>query len=84
MVGMDILTIAGVSDGVDNDYAAQAEGALEGLDDYDMVVIHVEAPDEAAHSGAVADKVAAIERVDSDMVARLRAYDGGKLRLLRW
>jgi 2,3-bisphosphoglycerate-independent phosphoglycerate mutase len=82
MVGMDILTIAGVSDGADNDYAAQAEGALEGLDDYDLVVIHVEAPDEAAHSGAVADKVAAIERVDSDMVARLRAYDGGKLRLL--
>jgi 2,3-bisphosphoglycerate-independent phosphoglycerate mutase len=82
MMGMHILQIAGVSDGADNDYAAQAEGALKALDDHDLVVIHVEAPDEAAHSGAVADKVTAIERVDSDMVARLRAYDDDKLRLL--
>jgi 2,3-bisphosphoglycerate-independent phosphoglycerate mutase len=82
MMGMDILTIAGVSDGADNDYSAQAEGALKALGDHDLVVIHVEAPDEAAHSGSVADKVAAIERVDSDIVARLRAYDDDKLRLL--
>ncbi|MES0329491.1 MAG: cofactor-independent phosphoglycerate mutase [Dehalococcoidales bacterium] len=82
MMGMDIINIAGVSDGDDNDYSAQAEGALKALDDHDLVVIHVEAPDEAAHSGSVADKISAIERVDSDMVARLRAYAGDKLRLL--
>jgi len=82
MMGMDILNIAGVSDGPDNDYSAQAEGALKALDDHDLVVIHVEAPDEAAHSGSVTDKVAAIERVDSDMVARLRTYTVDKLRLL--
>jgi 2,3-bisphosphoglycerate-independent phosphoglycerate mutase len=82
MMGMHILEIAGVSDGADNDYAAQTEGALRALDDHDLVVIHVEASDEAAHSGSVADKVAAIEKVDSDMVARLRAYDDDELRLL--
>lgn len=82
MMGMKILNIAGVSDGADNDYSAQVEGALKALDDNDLVVIHVEAPDEAAHSGSVADKVAAIERVDSDVVARLRAYGGDKLGLL--
>jgi 2,3-bisphosphoglycerate-independent phosphoglycerate mutase len=82
MMGMKILDIAGVSDGADNDYSAQVEGALKALDDNDLVVIHVEAPDEAAHSGSVADKVAAIEKVDSDMAARLRAFGGDKLRLL--
>ena len=82
MMGMHILNITGVSDGADNDYSAQVEGALRALDDHDLVVIHVEAPDEAAHSGSVTDKVAAIERVDSDMVARLCAYAGDKLRLL--
>lgn len=82
MMGMKILDIAGVSDGADNDYSAQAEGALTALGDHDLVVVHVEAPDEAAHSGSVVDKIAAIERVDSAMIARLRAYTGDKLRLL--
>jgi 2,3-bisphosphoglycerate-independent phosphoglycerate mutase len=82
MIGMDILKIDGVSDDQDNDYSAQAEGALKALSDHDLVAIHVEAPDEAAHSGVVADKVAAIEKVDREMVAQLKAYSGDKLRLL--
>jgi 2,3-bisphosphoglycerate-independent phosphoglycerate mutase len=57
MAGLKILDISGVTDNVDNDYAAQAEGALKALDDHDIVFIHVEAPDEAAHSGSAEDKI---------------------------
>ncbi|GAI48100.1 unnamed protein product, partial [marine sediment metagenome] len=46
MVGMDTLDIPGVTDGLDNNYAAQAVGALEALEEHDLVVIHIEAPDE--------------------------------------
>ena len=82
MAGMNILDIPGVTDGLDNDYAAQAEGALVALTDHDLVVIHVEAPDEAAHAGAIDDKVAAIECVDREVVGRLRAWRGDSLRVL--
>jgi len=82
MMGMAILEIAGVSDGPDNDYAAQANGALAALAEHDLVVIHVEAPDEAAHSGSFKDKVDAIQMVDKEVVSRLGAWQPGNLRVL--
>jgi 2,3-bisphosphoglycerate-independent phosphoglycerate mutase len=78
MVGVRVLAIPGVSDGLDNDYAAQANGALQALEKHDLVVIHIEAPDEAAHAGLIDDKIGAIERVDKDVISRLR----GGLRVL--
>jgi len=78
MLGIKVLDIRGVSDGLDNDYAAQASGALQALERHDLVVIHIEAPDEAAHAGLIDDKIKAIERVDSEVISRLR----GGLRLL--
>ncbi|MFH0942408.1 MAG: phosphoglycerate mutase, partial [Chloroflexota bacterium] len=49
---------------------------------HDLVVIHVEAPDEAGHSGSAGDKITAIERVDAEVVGRLRKYRPGRLRVL--
>jgi 2,3-bisphosphoglycerate-independent phosphoglycerate mutase len=82
MVGMEILNIPGVTDGLDNDYADQATGALEALKEHDMVVIHVEAPDEAGHSGSIEDKIEAIQRVDKEMVGRIRNLDKDTFRVL--
>ncbi len=82
MVGMEVLDIPGVTDGLDNDYAAQAVGALEALEEHDLVVIHIEAPDEAAHDGSVEDKVEAIQRVDREVISRLRSWQSDGLRVL--
>ncbi len=82
MAGLEVLDIPGVTDGPDNDYAAQATGALEALGSSDLAVVHVEAPDEAGHVGSVEQKVEAIERVDREMVGRLRAWRGDNLRLM--
>jgi 2,3-bisphosphoglycerate-independent phosphoglycerate mutase len=82
MAGMKVLNIDGVSDGLDNDYAAQAVGALGALEENDLVVIHIEAPDEAAHAGSINDKVEAIEKIDSEVIRRLRSYQKGALRVL--
>jgi len=82
MAGMDSLRIPGVTDGLDNDYAAQAVGALEALETHDLVIIHIEAPDEAAHAGSIDDKVEAIQRIDREVVSRLRTWQPNALRLL--
>ena len=82
MAGMAELEIAGVTDGQDNDYAAQAAGAVEALAKYGLVVVHIEAPDEAAHDHAIDDKIEAIQRADREVVGRLRAWRGDTLRLL--
>lgn len=82
MIGMKILDIPGVTDGLDNDFAGQAAGALAALNQYDLVVIHVEATDEAGHIGSISDKVEAIQRVDKEILSRLRSWRGDKLRVL--
>jgi 2,3-bisphosphoglycerate-independent phosphoglycerate mutase len=82
ITSMDILEIPGITDGMDNDFSGQALGALKSLDDYDLVVIHIEAPDEAGHAGCIDGKVAAIQRIDKEVVSRLRRFEPGNLRLL--
>jgi len=72
LFGIDRLTVAGVTDGSDNDYEAQIKAGLAALADHDLVVIHVEAPDEEGHAGDAAAKIAAIEAIDALMISRLR------------
>ena len=82
MVGMEVLEIPGVTGGLDNDYAAQAGGALRALEKHDLVSIHIEAPDEAAHAGSIDDKVKAIERVDEEVVSRICSWNRDSIRVL--
>jgi 2,3-bisphosphoglycerate-independent phosphoglycerate mutase len=81
MAGMRILNIKGVTDGPDSDNAAQAKGALEALNKNDLVVIHIEAPDEAGHGGHIDEKIKAIESIDAEVISQLRSYRGD-LRVL--
>jgi 2,3-bisphosphoglycerate-independent phosphoglycerate mutase len=82
MAGMEVLEIEGVTDGPDSDHAAQAEGALKSLERNDLVVVHIEAPDEAAHGGSVDEKIAAIERIDAEVLGRVCRWKKAGLRAL--
>jgi 2,3-bisphosphoglycerate-independent phosphoglycerate mutase len=82
MAGIEVLDISGVTDGLDNDYGAQAAGALEALKEHDLAVIHVEAPDEAAHAGSIDDKVEALDRIDREVVGQLLSWEKHSLRIL--
>jgi len=82
MTGMGVLDIPGVKDGLNNDFTAQAAGALAALKEYDLVIIHIEATDEAAHAGSIDDKIEAIQRVDREVVSQLRSWQKDELRLL--
>ncbi|MBU2608775.1 MAG: cofactor-independent phosphoglycerate mutase [Chloroflexi bacterium] len=82
MAGMTVLEIPGVTDGLDNDYAAQAKGALEAFREHDLVVVHIEAPDEAAHGGHADEKIEAIQRVDREVISQIRSWREDDLRVL--
>ena len=82
--GFDRLSIAGVTDGPDNDYAKQAFESLSALEDHDLVVIHIEAPDEMGHAGDAAGKMKALEDIDRKVISRILGYaiNSGDFRLL--
>ncbi|HSB31966.1 MAG TPA: 2,3-bisphosphoglycerate-independent phosphoglycerate mutase, partial [Candidatus Sulfobium mesophilum] len=62
--GFRLLEVPGVTGYLDTNYRGKANAALKALKDVDFVYIHVEAPDEAGHSGKIADKIRAIEDFD--------------------
>ncbi|MCL2655635.1 MAG: 2,3-bisphosphoglycerate-independent phosphoglycerate mutase, partial [Coriobacteriia bacterium] len=74
LFGLDRLDIAGVTDGLDNDFAAQVAGSLDALDTHDLVVIHIEAPDEEGHAGSWQGKMVALEKIDSQVMTRVLTY----------
>jgi len=71
--GMTLIDVPGATGYLDTDYAAKGRAAVEALDGYDLVIVHVEAPDEAGHLGDAAAKVKAIEEVDRHVVGPLLA-----------
>ncbi|MBT9159690.1 MAG: hypothetical protein DDT27_00570 [Dehalococcoidia bacterium] len=79
---MTVLEIPGVTDNIDNDHAAQGEGALAALEKHDIVFLHIEAPDEAAHDGRLDQKIGAIEQIDKLVISRLRSWPADELRVL--
>ena len=82
MAAMEVLQINGVTDDLDNDYAAQAAGALKALERNDVVIIHIEAPDEMGHRGAVDDKIRAIELIDNEVMNRIYSLGQDNLKVL--
>jgi 2,3-bisphosphoglycerate-independent phosphoglycerate mutase len=80
MTGLAVLDVPGVTGDMNNDYVSQAIGTLEALEKYAMVVTHVEATDEAAHAGSIKEKIQEIQKVDREIVSRLRSWDRYALR----
>ncbi len=68
LAGLEIIDVPGVTGYYDTNYLGKAEYALSSLKKKDFVYIHIEAPDEAGHSGDLKAKIAAIERIDKDIV----------------
>ncbi len=62
--GLDPLVVPGMTGWLDTNYAGKVQAALEALGPGRLVYLHVEAPDEASHSGSLADKLRAIEDFD--------------------
>jgi 2,3-bisphosphoglycerate-independent phosphoglycerate mutase len=71
LLGMKILDVPGATGYLDTNYEGKAEAALKALETHDMVIVHVEAPDEAGHTGKFELKVKAIEDLDRRLLGKL-------------
>lgn len=70
-IGWDRLDVPGQTSYHDTDYDAAGAYAVQALDDYDIVCVHVESPDEASHAADPDTKVAAIESIDREVVGQV-------------
>ena len=71
LIGWDRIEVPGATGYLDTDYAAKGRYAIDALDRYDVVCVHVEATDEASHEGRVDAKIEALEQIDQHIVGPL-------------
>jgi len=68
LIGFDLIHVPGATGFVDTDYQGKGQAAVEALNEYDIVFVHIEAPDEASHNGNARMKKEAIEQIDKHVV----------------
>jgi 2,3-bisphosphoglycerate-independent phosphoglycerate mutase len=69
--GMSRFEVPGATGFYDTNYENKARFALKALEDHDLVLVHVEAPDEAGHAGDIEEKIKAIENIDSRLIGKV-------------
>jgi len=82
--GLRAIMVPGATGFLDTNYAGKVAAALDALKEMDLVFVHVEAPDEAGHSGELKLKLQAIEDFDAKVVGPMMAglQKVGDFRLL--
>jgi 2,3-bisphosphoglycerate-independent phosphoglycerate mutase len=86
LIGFDLINVPGATGFVDTNYQGKASAAIKALDKYDLVFIHIEAPDEASHNGSIEMKKKAIEQIDKYIVGpvleALQGYESWRILVL--
>ena len=84
LMGMSVIEVEGATGYMDTDYAAKGRAAIAALADHDLVVVHVEATDEASHDGDMSGKIEALERIDEFIVGPIHEHlaTSGDYRIL--
>lgn len=78
---MKVIEVPGATGFIDTNYAGKAQAAIEAIEEYDFVYLHLEAIDECSHLGDLKLKLQAIEEFDSLVVAPvLAALEGKSIR----
>lgn len=67
-IGLEPIDVPGATGFLDTNYLGKAEYAINELKEKDFLYVHVEAPDEAAHTGSIESKIQAIEDFDEKVV----------------
>jgi 2,3-bisphosphoglycerate-independent phosphoglycerate mutase len=84
-LGLEVLQVPGITGYIDTNYVGKGQRAIEALEQHDFVFVHIEAPDECGHQGDAPNKVAALERIDADIVGPILNTShakNGNLRIL--
>jgi 2,3-bisphosphoglycerate-independent phosphoglycerate mutase len=79
LVGFDLIDVPGATGFLNTNYEGKGQAAIQALEKYDLVFVHIEAPDEAGHEGNAEAKTKAIEQVDRWIVGPvLQALERGE------
>lgn len=68
LFGWRQIEVPGATGYLDTDYAAKGQYAIDALTEADLVCVHIEATDEAAHEGNTEAKIRALEEIDAKIV----------------
>lgn len=84
LAGLETPFIKGATGYLGTNYAGKTEAAFKAFETQDLVYLHVEAPDETSHEGALQKKIQAIEEFDSFVVGEMLKYqkEHPELRIL--
>ena len=86
LIGFDLIDVPGATGFIDTNYQGKASAAIEALDTYDLVFVHVEAPDEASHAGNAEMKKQAIELIDEHIIGpvfqALQNYESWRILIM--
>jgi len=86
LIGFDLINVPGATGFVDTNYQGKGSAAVEAMEKYDIVFVHVEAPDEAGHNGNAEMKKKAIEQIDRHIVGpvldALRSRDSWRVLVM--
>lgn len=86
LIGFDLIEVEGATGFTDTNYAGKGHAAIEALKTHDLVFVHVEAPDEAGHSGNAHAKKKSIEQIDKHVVGpvheAIKKYDSYRILVM--
>lgn len=71
LAGMEVIKVEGATGYLGTNYAGKVDACREALKKHDVVLVHVEAPDETSHEGSLPKKLQAIEEFDSLVVGEI-------------
>ena len=69
--GFEIIRVEGATGLFDTNYEGKVQAAIHALSDFDLVYLHIEAPDEAGHEGDMNLKIKTIEDIDRKVIKSL-------------
>ncbi|MCK5225424.1 MAG: cofactor-independent phosphoglycerate mutase [Planctomycetes bacterium] len=86
LIGFDLIDVPGATGFVDTNYQGKAAAAIDAMNKYDIVFVHIEAPDEASHNGSVVMKKKAVEKIDKYIVGpvleAMQNYDSWRILVM--
>ncbi len=71
IVGADVITPEGATGNRNTNLEAKVKAAIDALESYDVVLLHIKAPDELGHDGDFEGKRAFIEKLDEKIAPLL-------------
>lgn len=72
--GCEVIDVEGATGNFNTNYRGKAQAAIDAFKTNDLVYVHVEAPDECGHRGEPDVKVAAIEKIDAEILVPVWEY----------